>query len=137
MFVSDNIQVETHPAAAVLVVEDENTTRHALSLLLRLSGYRTAAFSSGEEALRTLGQGWHADFALVDLDLPGMNGIDVIRKLRQLDDGIYAVLLTAADVDRVAKVLAGGMVAYLQKPVNFQELLALLHEHRRAHSLAI
>jgi two-component system OmpR family response regulator len=135
MVVSDEIRVATKPA--VLVVEDEEATRRALSMLLRLSGFTTASYASAEEALRNLRQDDDPDFALVDLDLPGMNGIDFIRRLRQTNAGIYAVLLTAADAERVARILAGGAVAYLQKPVNFEELLALLHEHGGTDSLAI
>jgi len=134
MLTTDNI-LDTSPA--VVVVEDEEATRRALSLLLKLSGFSTASFASGEEALRTPTQGRHPEFALVDLDLPGMNGMDVIHRLRQRHAGIYAVLLTAADAERVARLAAGGSVAYLQKPVNFNELLDLLLQHRGSDSLAI
>lgn len=121
------------PTPAVLVVEDQDVSRRALSLLLKLNGYTTAAAGSAEEALRMFRQDRWPAIALVDLDLPGMSGLDLISRLRQLDAGVYAILLTAADDMRVRAALGDITVAYIQKPVNFDHLLALLSQHARAN----
>ncbi|HWE01702.1 MAG TPA: response regulator [Tepidisphaeraceae bacterium] len=122
--------VTLHNAAlltpSILVVEDEGATRHALSLLLRMNGYSTAAVSSAEEALDAFRGGPWPAFALVDLDLPGMNGLDLISRLHALTGDIYPILLTAADEARVRATLRGQQVVYMQKPVDFERLLSLL-----------
>jgi two-component system C4-dicarboxylate transport response regulator DctD len=111
---------------SVLVVEDEGSTRHALALLLRLNGYSTAAVSSAEEALQVLlAEGWPS-FALVDLDLPGMNGLELIGRLHDLHEEVYPILITAADEMRVKAALHGQHVTYFQKPVDFDRLLSFL-----------
>jgi DNA-binding NtrC family response regulator len=122
---------------AVLVVEDQDVSRRALVLLLRLNGFLPEAAGSGEEALRTLREGHCPPIALVDLDLPGMSGLDFIGRLHELDSEVYAVLMTAADIDRVRTALAGRPVTYLQKPVDFGRLLMMINSHGRSGTLAI
>jgi len=119
----------TLSTTTILVVEDERTSRHAMAHLLRLNGYSTATTASGEEALRTLHRGPFPAFALVDLDLPGMNGLDLIGRLHAMNKDIYSILITAADEARVRAALQGRQVVYLQKPVDFDHLLSLLAAH--------
>src|SRR5438045_3598550 len=81
----------------VLIVEDERVSRKALATLLSASGYDVQAVGSGEEGLRVLRQGNVPEIALVDLDLPGMDGAEFIEKLRQHAPGAEPILVTAAD----------------------------------------
>ena len=67
----------------VLIVEDEQSSRRALSLLLCSCGFRPKTFRTAEEALMWLSAGEHPAIALVDLDLPGIDGIELIEKLAQ------------------------------------------------------
>jgi CheY-like chemotaxis protein len=113
-------------ATSVLVVEDEMVSRTAMALLLRASGYTPVIAASAEEALRLLNNGPMPRIALVDLDLPGMNGVDLIRELRTRGK-ISALLVTAASRDKV-EALTKGTVPLLRKPVDFRHLLSLLAE---------
>ena len=99
-----------------------------MTLLLSACGYITEAAESGEEALRIVQKGRLPRIALVDLDLPGMNGLDLIRQLEKLDPSVFPVLITAAAADSLASRLRELRVAYMQKPVNFDRLLSLIHE---------
>jgi CheY-like chemotaxis protein len=112
--------------ANVLIVEDERVSRRALAALMSCSGYQTAAAGSAEEALHALQSGVHPDIALVDLDLPGMNGLDFIGQLTQLDPGVFPVLITAANGDSLTSLLRQRGVAYLRKPLDFDRLMSLL-----------
>lgn len=112
----------------VLIVEDEPISRRAMSVLLSASGYRTQAYRTAEEALQVLAAGDRPRFALVDLDLPGMSGLDFIRLLETDYAFIMPVLVTATDADTLAVRLRNRSVAYLRKPVNFPMLLRLLDE---------
>lgn len=111
----------------VLIVEDERVSRRALAVLMSASGYRTEATGSAEEALDAVrAEGVHPDIALVDLDLPGMNGLELISQLTRIDPAVFAVLITAAHCDNLANVLHELGVAYLRKPLDFSRLLLLL-----------
>jgi len=115
-----------HPS--VLVVEDEVTSRHALTWLLAASGYVTAAFASGEEALRAIDENHGPDIALVDVDLPGMSGLELATKLIRGNPKLRVVLLTAAEGERIDRFRKKNAVGYVRKPVDFPELLHMLAE---------
>jgi CheY-like chemotaxis protein len=116
------------PAKSVLIVEDERVSRRALTMLLSACGFRTAAVASAEEAIGLIQDGRHPAVAVIDLDLPGMSGLDLIRKITQLDPAIYPVLVTGADCARLDLVLQDQNVTCLRKPVDFPRLLSLLNQ---------
>lgn len=107
--------------------------RRALASLLTACGYVTHAVGSAEEALGLLEDAPSPAFILVDLDLPGMSGLDLIGKLRQVDSHAIPILITAADGDRVVPSLLGKAIIYLQKPLDFAQLLTVLHNEQMRH----
>ena len=111
---------------AVLIVEDERVARRALRALLSASGYDTAAAGSAEEALQLLQDRPAPRVALVDLNLPGMSGLDLIRRLEQLDPSVHAVLMTGAGDDILAEALREHYVPYVRKPLDFSRLLTMI-----------
>jgi two-component system response regulator PhoP len=108
----------------VLVIEDEEKLRLQLSTRLKEAGYAVDLAANGEEGLY-IGREYPIDVAVVDLGLPKMSGIEVIRKLR--DDGrqFPILILTARDrwQDKVEGLEAGGD-DYLVKPFHMEELQA-------------
>lgn len=114
------------PGPTVLVVEDENISRRALTHLLQQSGFRPAAFASAEAALREFDGGALPDVALVDVDLPGMSGLDLVDRLEQLHPGLMAVLITAVSGERIDRFRRAHDVHYIQKPLDFPRLVELL-----------
>src|SRR5688572_29351159 len=100
--------------ANVLIVEDERVSRRALAALMSASGYETEALGSAEEALQAVRHGTHPDIALVDLGLPGMNGLDFIGRLTELDPQVFPVLITAANGDNLSRLLRERGVAYMR-----------------------
>jgi len=111
----------------VLIVEDEQSSRRALSLLLCSCGFRPKTFRTAEEALMWLAAGEHPAIALVDLDLPGIDGIELIEKLAQFSPMTRSILVTATDEGTIARRIRGHHITYLQKPLDFEELLSLLN----------
>ena len=114
----------------VLIVEDEKVSRMALAALLRSHGYSAQAVGSAEEALQLLDDGYLPDVALVDLDLPGMSGEQFLRRLSRETPSVDALLLTAADedrVDRLSSISKDRPVLHLRKPIDFKQLLSILH----------
>ncbi|MGH7192545.1 MAG: response regulator, partial [Candidatus Saccharimonadales bacterium] len=115
----------------IVVVEDEQTSRKALVMLLVTCGYQPRAFSSAEEALEQLRGTPLPHIALVDLDLPGMSGLDLISRLEKLDPSVFPILITGTDQNTLATRLHNRQVTYLRKPVNFEVLLTLLSDEQR------
>ena len=115
-----------HPT--VLIVEDERISRRALAYLLERSGFEPAACESAEEALQQLGTDPPPPVVLVDVDLPGMSGLELITRLEKLRPGLLAVLITAAAGECIDRFRRSHDVQYLRKPLDFPRLLKLLDE---------
>ena len=110
----------------VLVVDDEPAVREALERALRLAGYEVELAADGEEALLRLSlRPAAADVVLLDVLMPGLDGVEVCRRLRRLGNGVPVLLLTARDGvdDRVAGLDAGAD-DYVVKPFALEELFA-------------
>jgi two-component system response regulator MprA len=110
--------------ARVVVVDDDEALRNAVRRALRLEGYAVAVAADGAEVLDQLG-GVQADLIVLDILMPGLDGITVCRRLRQGGDRTPVLLLTARDAisDRVIGLDAGAD-DYLTKPFALEELLA-------------
>ena len=107
----------------VLVVEDEESYRDALSYMLRKEGFEVAVAATGTVALETFDR-TGADLVLLDLMLPGLSGTEVCRSLRQKSN-VPVIMLTAKDseVDKVVG-LELGADDYVTKPFSSRELMA-------------
>jgi two-component system, OmpR family, KDP operon response regulator KdpE len=109
----------------VLVVDDEPQIRRALAINLRARGYEVDLASTGEEALEQAAQR-HPDVVILDLGLPGVDGIQVIRGLRGWSPVPIIVLsVREQEADKVA-ALDAGADDYVTKPFGINELLARL-----------
>lgn len=108
----------------ILVVDDENTLRHFLRLNLQEQGYHVSEAANGETALRLVEHNAF-DVALIDLHLSDMNGLDIVRHLRNTHSQTSVIILTAyATVDSAIEALRQGAHDYLTKPCETSELLA-------------
>jgi two-component system alkaline phosphatase synthesis response regulator PhoP len=107
----------------ILVVEDEENIAEGLKLNLDLAGYETVIAGDGISALELWYQG-NFDLILLDIMLPGKDGLEVCRTIRKEAGRIPILFLTARDRedDRIAGLLAGGD-DYMVKPFNLKELL--------------
>jgi len=117
----------------ILVVDDETQIRRALEVNLRTRDYDVDLASTGEDALAAAAA--HLpDIVLLDLGLPGVDGIDVIRGLRGWTDvPIIVISARQDDVDKVA-ALDAGADDYVTKPFSISELLARVRAALRRHS---
>ncbi|MGH2489833.1 MAG: response regulator transcription factor [Candidatus Limnocylindria bacterium] len=108
----------------ILVVEDDRTLRQALTFNLEKEGYEVASAVDGEQALAA-GRDRRHDLILLDLMLPGMSGLEVLRTLRREEVGTPVIILSAKgeEVDRVVGLKVGAD-DYVPKPFSRPELLA-------------
>jgi len=111
----------------ILVVEDENLLRHHLKVRLGEAGHVVNAVADAEEALYSARE-FHHDLAIIDLGLPGMSGLDLIRQLRNQGATLPILILTARGSwqDKV-EGLGAGADDYVVKPFQFEELEARLN----------
>ena len=121
--------------ARILVVDDDPPVRRALERALRLDSYDVDLAADGREALVRLAD-QPVDAVILDVMMPGVDGLEVCRRLRAAGDRTPILMLTARDAvpDRVAGLQAGAD-DYLVKPFAVSELIARLHAltRRRAH----
>jgi len=111
----------------ILLVEDETTLREQLKRRLEQRGYSVDAVADGEEGL-FIGREYPIDLGVIDLGLPGLSGIELIRGLRALDKSFPILILTARDSwqDKV-EGLESGADDYLTKPFHPEELAARIN----------
>jgi two-component system copper resistance phosphate regulon response regulator CusR len=108
----------------ILIVEDEARIASFLEKGLKANGFATEVAGDGEQAL-TLARSGNFDLLILDLGLPGRDGLDVLRELRERHGGLPVLILTARDSVRDTVVgLEGGADDYMTKPFRFEELLA-------------
>lgn len=111
----------------ILVVDDERAVRDSLRRALELEGYRVELAEDGEEALRRLELEPIPDAVILDVLMPGADGLEVCRRLRGAGNAVPVLMLTArAEIDSRVAGLDAGADDYLSKPFALAELLARL-----------
>jgi CheY-like chemotaxis protein len=120
---------EEHPPT-VLVVEDDETTRLAMTSWLAGEGFRVLSAGSGYEAIRHLLNPQEAiDVVLLDVGLPDVNGAILHETIQELCPFLPVVICTGqASTDEVARMLELGARRYLRKPVEAEELVSAVTE---------
>lgn len=122
----------------ILIAEDDLTSRNILALLLEKQGYEVVSTTNGEEAWAEMQKPDAARLAILDWVMPGMDGVEVVRRLRSMPgtNPPYVLMLTArGDKEDVVAGLQAGADDYLSKPFNPDELRARVEVGRRVLTL--
>jgi len=123
--------------ASILIVDDEAIVLDSLAGWFRQDGYRVETAKSGKEALRLLAD-HRFDIALVDIKMPGMDGLELQQRMADADPDLTVVIMTAyASVESAVKALKAGAYDYVTKPFDPEELSHLVQrasEHRTLKS---
>jgi DNA-binding response OmpR family regulator len=110
--------------ACIMVVDDEAVTRVSLSDALRLEGYEVATAASGEEALSVLNKQGPFDLVVLDLKMPGMDGLEAATRIRETSSDTVVILLTAfGTMETAIEAVRQGAHDYLLKPTPIPEIL--------------
>ncbi len=119
---------------SVLVIDDEEIMREILQTLLERDGYAVRLAASGQEGL-DLARALPFDAVIVDVMMPGIDGLQVLEELRKHDDNLPVLMITAyASMDTAIKAMKLGAFDYITKPFKNDEVLVVLQnaiEHRR------
>jgi len=111
---------------SILVVDDEFSVRDSLYNWFKSEGYRVDTAENGMEALKKLQEGpW--DIVLVDIKMPGMDGMELQRHIKKIDNTIILIIITAyATVDTAVEAMKEGAYDYLSKPIDPDKLSILI-----------
>lgn len=118
-------------SANILIIEDDPLLGATLLRILQKTGYRGTVASTGKEAVAaardSADSGVVVNAALIDVKLPDMNGLDVLREIKTLHPDVGAIIMTGhADLTTALGALNDGAFAYIQKPYNMEDLKAIL-----------
>jgi DNA-binding NtrC family response regulator len=114
--------------ASVLVVDDNADNLRILQITLRRAGYTVKTATSGAEALQLYSED-PVDVALVDLSMPVMDGITLMKRLHQENPNLQAIVVTAyGSIERAVEAMKAGALDFLTKPVRSEVLLALVEK---------
>lgn len=112
--------------ARVLIVDDEKKIRHILALLLSEHQHEVIEAASGEEALERA-PSFKPDLALIDLRMPGIDGLETLRRLQEAQSGVDVIMMTAhATIRSAVEAMRSGAHDYLTKPFDNDELIMLV-----------
>jgi len=118
----------------VLVVDDKEMMRDGVVVTLERAGFEVASAEDGAKALAMIGQR-RPDAVVTDMRMPNMTGIELLEKVRQLDDELPVILMTAfGTIDTAVKAMKTGAFDYLTKPFEGDELIICVKraiEHRK------
>jgi DNA-binding NtrC family response regulator len=126
----------------ILIVEDEENARKGYEALLHRWNYEVLGVGSGEDALARMGE-FHPGVILADVELPGMNGIELLERLGEEKDGVPVIIITGRGSDeRVVQAIESGAFWYIEKPLKppvlkslLDRLVAMLRDQRAVASL--
>jgi DNA-binding NtrC family response regulator len=108
--------------AKILVVDDEQDIRETLKDILEKEGYGVEMAGSGDEAI-SMFSSVKPDLVLMDVRMPGMNGVDLLKKLRQMNAEVPVAMITAyEDVALAEEALGLGAYDYIKKPFDLDYL---------------
>jgi DNA-binding response OmpR family regulator len=111
-------------SARILCVDDEDDICQLLETILTMCGYTAVVATTGAEALARART--HPDLVILDVNLPDLDGIEVCRRLRQIDRTVPVLFITAATGARRREAIAAGGSAFLEKPFDVDELLDMI-----------
>lgn len=110
----------------ILVVDDEHLIRWSLDQNLKKQGYEVLTAGSGEEAIRLV-QEESPDLMLLDVQLPGINGMEVLERVKETEEDLIVIMVTALGVlETAVKAMRLGAYDYINKPFNLDELAIVI-----------
>ncbi len=115
----------------ILLLEDDAVLAESLAEYLELEGYEVESVGSGEEVFdRTFEQVY--DLYILDINVPDINGLEVLKALKDAEDPTPAIYISAmTDIDSISQGFEAGAIDYLKKPFDPEELLVRLQHHLR------
>ncbi len=115
----------------ILIIDDEVSITEELDLILDSEGYKTAIAHTGSAAITLFkDKGNKIDLILLDIKLPGMDGVEIYSELKKINPNIPVIIITGSFTKtRAEKIIKAGGKAVLYKPFSAEELLSLIKKY--------
>ncbi|MBF0627252.1 MAG: response regulator [Magnetococcales bacterium] len=111
----------------ILIVDDDHDFRQVVADLLNKAGFSTCQASNGHDALAVLKQE-KCEIVLLDMVLPGMDGLEILRRIQQQDEQVRVILITAfATIENAVTSIKMGATEFLTKPFRINDFTTLIH----------
>jgi len=121
---------------SILIVDDDPTQRRLLDAVISRNGYRTLQASGGPEALDAIARGETVDLMLLDLVMPGLDGMAVMERLKSARPGLPVIVLTAqSGVDVIVRAIRAGAVDFIVKPASPERLQVSIENALKLNAL--
>ncbi len=119
----------------VMIIDDEEAVREAVSDILEFEGVQVLTAVDGITGIALFQQHHHdIDLVLLDLSMPGLNGVATFQELRQIDPHVQVVLSSGYDEAEATRHFVGqGLVGFLQNPYNMKNLVLKVKEYLGSH----
>src|SRR5688572_13204470 len=125
------------PKPDVMVVDDDDDGREYVHHVLSALGHEVTSFKSGDAALGAVAKGYSPGIAIVDVSMPGTDGLEVLQRLKGMCASTVVMMLSAgSDPDTIVAAGRFGAARYLTKPILAATLQAALAEAVEAHRVA-
>ena len=113
-------------STSVLVVDDERNIRTTLAHVLESEGFEVLTAATGEQAV-AMCKRRSFDAVLLDVRMPGIDGIEAFRRIRKILSGVKVILMSAYSLDEIQRAaLAEGAIAFLRKPLEIESVVKLI-----------
>lgn len=122
----------------IAVIDDESSVLESFKMILKIKDYEVDTFMDGPSAIAGMAKGKY-DIAFVDLKLPGMGGLEILKKIKEIDPDVEVNIVTAYATDAThANAISLGAMEYLRKPFLMEEIYELVDrglKRRRAKGI--
>ncbi len=123
------------PLSRILVADDEESMRWVLSKALRKKGFTVDLAKDGDEALNMI-QGNSFDLAIIDIKMPGISGLDLLDRVREMKNDLLVVIMTAeASMRNAVEAMKRGAYDYITKPFDLDVIDAIVEKVSRAREM--
>src|SRR4030066_2391374 len=120
---------------SILIVDDDDVMQETLSEVLKKRGYEVFSVGSGNGALSVIKKNI-IDLILLDMRLPDVNGLEILKKIKEFDTEILVIIMTAySDVQTAVSAMKSGAYHYINKPFELEELKLLIEKGLETKSL--
>ena len=120
------MKIADAPSTPIIVIDDDDSMRRACEAALRRAGYQVETCADGVSGLKRIEES-HPSVLILDLKMPGMGGMEVIARLREIDTDIIVVVITGfATVGTAVEAMKAGAYDFLPKPFTAEELRAII-----------